>query len=167
MQVRAGSSIPIRKSLVFLATFGLTLIGAANAALSATPSADSEQEKHLVAQSFLGEKLWVWQKRLKLAEWKIRLNLTRVSQLKPRTLGNIHWDADTHSAEINVMAPEDYKLSMHDMLADMEFTVVHELIHLELSSLPRSEASRSAEEHAVNQITQALLNLDRKPSGQD
>jgi hypothetical protein len=48
------------------------------------------------------------------------------------------------------------------MLDDMEFTVVHELIHLELSSLPRSEASRRDEEYAVNQIADALLALDRK-----
>ena len=44
----------------------------------------------------------------------------------------------------------------------MEFTVVHELIHLQLSSLPRSEASRSAEERAVNHITEALIQLDRE-----
>jgi hypothetical protein len=60
-----------------------------------------------------------------------------------------------------VLAPEDYQLSTRDMLADMECTVVHELVHLQLSSLPRSEASRGAEELAVKQITQALLNLDR------
>jgi hypothetical protein len=48
------------------------------------------------------------------------------------------------------------------MLQDMEFTVVHELIHLELSSLPRSDASRREEEYAVNRITEALLKLDRE-----
>jgi hypothetical protein len=48
------------------------------------------------------------------------------------------------------------------MLDDMEFTVVHELVHLQLSSLPRSEASRSAEEHAVNEIAGALLKLAKK-----
>ena len=69
---------------------------------------------------------------------------------------------DTHTAEIHVLAPEDYKLSTRDALADMEFTVVHEMVHLQLSPLPRSEASRGAEEHAVNQITQALLTLDRR-----
>ena len=41
----------------------------------------------------------------------------------------------------------------------MEFTVVHELVHLQLSSLPRSDASRGAEERAVNQITEAFLEL--------
>lgn len=130
-------------------------------ALSTSPSG-AQHEKTLTAQSFLGEKLWIWQKRLSLSGWKIKIKMARSSELKPKTLGNIHWDADTHAAEINVLAPEDYKLGTRDMLADMEFTVVHELIHLQLSSLPRSEASRSAEEYAVNQITQALLNLDRR-----
>ncbi len=130
-------------------------------ALSTSPSG-AQHEKTLTAQSFLGEKLWIWQKRLSLSGWKIKIKMARSSELKPKTLGNIHWDADTHAAEINVLAPEDYKLGTRDMLSDMEFTVVHELIHLQLSSLPRSEASRSAEEYAVNQITQALLNLDRR-----
>ena len=146
------------RCLLFLA---LAVLGVARAAVPA-PSSGTEHEKYLVAQSFLGEKLWVWQKRLNLAAWNIRLKMVRASELKPKTLGNIHWDSDTHSAEINVLAPSDYKLGTHEMLADMEFTVVHELIHLELSSLPRSEASRRAEEHAVNQISQALLDLDRR-----
>jgi len=38
------------------------------------------------------------------------------------------------------------------MLQDMELTIVHELVHLELAALPRSQASRSTEEHAVNGI---------------
>jgi hypothetical protein len=128
----------------------------------APPGSGIQHEKYLMAQSFLSEKLWLWQKRLNLGVWKIQITLVRLSELKPKTLGNIHWDSDTHTAQIKVLAPEDYKLSTPDMLKDMEFTVVHELIHLELSSLPRSEASRSAEEHAVNQIAQALLNLDRQ-----
>lgn len=43
-------------------------------------------------------------------------------------------------------------MSFPEMLNDMEFTLVHELVHLELASLPRSEASRRSEEHAVNHI---------------
>jgi Zn-dependent peptidase ImmA (M78 family) len=52
------------------------------------------------------------------------------------------------------------------MLDDMEFTVVHELIHLELaptlSQYSRNEASRREEEHAVNHMAEALLNLQRR-----
>jgi hypothetical protein len=62
---------------------------------------------------------------------------------------------------IRVLDASDYRMPYREMLDDMEFTVVHELIHLELSSLPRSEASRRDEEHAVNQIADALLKLDR------
>jgi hypothetical protein len=88
--------------------------------------------------------------------------VARTTELKPRTLGNIHWDAEKKKAVIKVLDPADYTLALPEMLADVEFTVVHELIHLELSSLPRSEASRSEEEQAVNQIARALLALDRK-----
>ena len=51
------------------------------------------------------------------------------------------------------------------MLKDIEFTVVHELIHLELSpvlsALQRNDANRREEEHAVNHMAEALLELDR------
>lgn len=51
------------------------------------------------------------------------------------------------------------------MLDDIEFTVVHRLIHLEfapvVSDFQRSEANRREEEHAVNQMATALLKLDR------
>ena len=103
----------------------------------------------------------MWQKRLKLQNWKVSILMAHASDLKPKTLGNIHWDADKGSAVIRVLAASDYHMECRDMLADMEFTVVHELIHLELSSLPRSEASRRSEEYAVNQIADALLALDR------
>ena len=55
-----------------------------------------------------------------------------------------------------VLDASDYELPISEMLADMEFTVVHELVHLELASLPRSEASRSSEEQPVNRIAEAL-----------
>jgi hypothetical protein len=120
------------------------------------------RERLRLAESFTAERLWVWQKRLNLQDWNISVIMSRTSDLKPKTLGNIHWDADKKTAVIRVLDPADYKMPFNEMLADMEFTVVHELIHLELSSLPRSDASRRDEEHAVNQIADALLKLDRK-----
>jgi hypothetical protein len=99
---------------------------------------------------------------MNLAKWNIHANLVRTTALKPKTLGGIQWDTSTMAANIDVMSTYDYKLPFEAMLDDMEFTVVHELVHLQLSSLPRSEASRSAEEHAVNEIASALLKLARK-----
>jgi len=125
-------------------------------------SEPSAHERGLVAESFVNERLAVWQQLLNLQDWKISIIMSHPSDLKPKTLGNIHWDSDKKSAVIRVLDSSDYKMGFHEMLDDMEFTVVHELIHLELSSLPRSEASRREEEHAVNQIAEALLKLNRK-----
>jgi hypothetical protein len=119
----------------------------------------------LSAESFTAEKLWVWQKRLKLESWNITVAVARAGELKPKTLGNIHWDLDKKTALIHVLDPADYTLPFDAMLQDMEFTVVHELIHLELSPvlspLQRSDENRRDEEHAVNYMAQALLDLDR------
>jgi hypothetical protein len=119
-------------------------------------------DRGLQAESFVNGRLAIWQQRLNLQDWRISIIMSHPSDLKPKTLGNIHWDADKKSAVIRVLDATDYRMSFREMLEDMEFTVVHELIHLELSSLPRSDASRRDEEHAVNQIADALLKLDRK-----
>jgi len=133
---------------------------AATATVSATPA-----ERTALVQSFATEKLWKWQQRLSLEDWKITLEVARASELKPHTLGNIHWDADRKTAVIHVLDPADYRMSFPDMLKDVEFTVVHELIHLELvpvlAPLQRTDANRRDEEHAVNHMADALLQLDR------
>ncbi len=128
-------------------------------------SGTTAHERTLTVQSFATEKLWAWQKRLNLEDWRIAVDVARATDLKPRTLGNIHWDTDKKTAVIHVLDPADYKLPFKDVLADIEFTVVHELIHLELvpvlAPLQRNEANRREEEHAVNHMTDALLHLER------
>jgi hypothetical protein len=119
-------------------------------------------ERSLLAETFAAQKLWVWQKRLGLQDWKVTLHVVRLTELKPKTLGNIHWDRTTKTASVNILDPADYKLPLPAILDDLEFTVVHELIHLHLSSLPRNEASRTAEEEAANRIAEALLALERR-----
>jgi len=128
-------------------------------------SNSSPSERTLLAQSFAQEKLWAWQKRLNLQDWHISVVVARASDLKPKTLGNIHWDLDKKTAVIRVLDPADYRLPLPAMLDDMEFTVVHELIHLDLapvlSDLQRNDANRREEEYAVNHMAEALLKLDR------
>jgi hypothetical protein len=143
--------------LVFL---GLSFLPVPIAAAEATTSAASSDRGKVIV-NFLNERLALWQQRLNLQDWKISIIMSHPSDLKPKTLGNIHWDSDKKAAVIRVLDASDYRMPYKDMVDDMEFTVVHELIHLELSSLPRSEASRRDEEHAVNQIADALLKLDR------
>ena len=61
-------------------------------------------------------------------------------------------------------------MALDPMLKDIEFTVVHELIHLEiapvLTDLQRTDANRMEEEHAVNHMADALLKLDRTQAKQ-
>jgi hypothetical protein len=119
------------------------------------------RDRDAAAAKFVAQRLQIWQDRMDLKDWNIQVQLLRADQLEPKTLGNIHWDTDTKQATIGVLSPEDYKLPPQAMLDDMEFTIVHELVHLELASLPRSEASRRIEERAVNELANALLKLAR------
>ena len=125
-------------------------------------SCRSPIEQTQYCTKFVEDKIAVWQRRLKLEGWKISVVMTKRADLKPRTLGGIRWDKGKKSAAMSVLDPSEYRVPFQAMLDDMELTVVHELVHLELASLPRSEASRSNEEHAVNGIAEALLGLDRK-----
>jgi hypothetical protein len=145
--------------------FLISLVVPFSGPLQAADEVDAQAvvpDRSAAAESFVNERLAVWQPRLGLDGWHIAIIMSHPSDLKPKTLGNIHWDADKKSAVIRVLDASDYKLPYRAMLDDMEFTVVHELVHLVLSSLPRSDASRRDEEHAVNQLTDALLKLDRK-----
>jgi hypothetical protein len=156
-----GSSFYSRRFSIFLVPAFFTFAGSA-AAQSTAPQPGAVANPCVPPpETFLAERLAFWQQQLNVADWKISIVMSHPSDLKPETLGNIHWDVDKKTAVIRVQDAADYQLACPDMLADMEFTVVHELVHLVLSSLPRSEASRSKEEHAVNQITDALLKLDR------
>ena len=149
-----------------IALFPLLLLSFAGRSFAQPVAADmSPQERTALAASFSTEKLSRWQKRLNLEDWKISVAVVRASDLKPKTLGNIHWDSDKKTAIIRVLDPADYQMPLPEMLRDMEFTVVHELIHLELSpvlsTVSRNDASRREEEHAVNHMADALLKLDR------
>jgi hypothetical protein len=134
-----------------------------------TPPEPSAHERGPLAERYIHERLSLWQKRLKLEDWKVTVILSHPSDLRRGTLGNIRWDADQKVARIRVLDPSEYHRPYRATLNDMEFTLVHELIHLELSSVTRNEESRSAEsrsaeEDAVNRMAASLLDLDRKNS---
>lgn len=114
------------------------------------------------AQRYVAQKLELWQERLKLSDWRITWAMARRSDLKPNTVGQIHWDKPSRNASILVLDPSDYRMPQNAMLDDMELTIIHELVHLKLTSLPHSEASRGSEEQAVNGISEALFALEHQ-----
>jgi hypothetical protein len=149
----------MRLSLLSFALFIAFLGMAAAQQCAQEPCA---QRADALALRFLGGKLDLWQERLNLKDWKISVVMASPSELRPGSLGNIRWDAVKMNAVIRVLRVPESQVKSSAVLDDMEFTLVHELIHLEMASLPRSEASRRVEEHAVNRIAQALLKLDRE-----
>jgi hypothetical protein len=147
----------------FLPVVTLGFLTFADSAMAAPPPPTSGTGLCVAqAEGFLDARLGFWQQRLNLADWKVSMVLSHASDLKPKTLGNIHWDANKKTATIRVLDASDYRLACRETISDMELTLVHELVHLELSSLPRSQASRQEEELAVNRIADALVRLDRQ-----
>jgi hypothetical protein len=114
------------------------------------------------AQEFLDAKVVRWRQRLGLEDWRISVVMAHRADLPPKTMGGIRWDKPAKSAVIWVLDPSEYRLPFREMLDDMELTIVHEMVHLDLASLPRGQASRGSEERAVNSIARAMLDLDRK-----
>jgi len=134
-------------------------------AQSESDDAPPPSDRAIIVERFAAEKLWAWQRRLNLKDWDITIVVSPAGALKKNTVGNIRWDRDKKSAVIRVLDPADYKIPFDAVLKDIEFTVVHELIHLEMSpvlaDLNRTDANRMEEEYAVNHMTEALLKLDR------
>jgi hypothetical protein len=129
-------------------------------AVQAQPTADTPEERQALANRYVHEILPYWQQRLHLEEWTVHVMLSRPQDLRPGTLGNIHWDRDGKVATIRVMDASGYHTDVASMLKDMQVTVVHELVHLELASLPVADADRSNQEFAIDRLVDALLSLD-------
>jgi hypothetical protein len=118
-------------------------------------------ERTILAESHAKTKLSYWQNRLNLKDWSISVAVVRSTELRPNTLGSIHWEAVDKTAKVLVMNPADYHMPLRDILYDLEVTVVHELVHLKRARASkrfwRKQASRSDEERAVNRVTESLL----------
>ena len=118
--------------------------------LSLGCSAANPLEIHLVDQ------MKSWQKRLGLDGWNMTLQVVRQSEIDPNAWGAAHWDEDAKTATIQVLDPRDYNLKGADLRLDMECTIVHELVHIQIS--PLGYPSLQAREDVVNKIMNAVLN---------
>jgi hypothetical protein len=106
----------------------------------------------------------IWRRRLSLEDWEVTTLIVHQSELKPDTLGNLHWNSASKTAIIRVLNPADYDLPASEIPDDIEYTIVHELVHLQLAALPRDANGKNTEEKVVNGIAEALIALERGPS---
>jgi hypothetical protein len=106
-------------------------------------------------ESRLERQMKTWQKRMGLQDWSLSLRVVRQSQIDPNTWGAAEWDAKARTAVISVLDPRDYNLHGGELKLDMECTIVHELVHIQVSPLAaRDEGQR---EEVVNQIMTSLI----------
>jgi hypothetical protein len=157
MSLQYSPGFPFRPLFCFLVLLtGTVSAPAATRGVPQPPCSPASTEE------FLNARLAFWQQDLNLADWKLSVLASHPSDLKPNTLGNIHWDVDNKSAVVRVLSPSDYQLSCPAALDDIELTVVHELVHLTLSRLRGPGTNLGDEEHAVVQIADALLHSNRE-----
>jgi hypothetical protein len=149
--------------MVIFITFLLLFVSLGNAAPASRNRVTSTLTP-VVTDEQVHDWLKLWQKRLRLEDWKIEVKIVRIWDLEQGTLGHIDWSAPHRTATIKVLSPADYELPKDKIPADMELSVVHELVHLHLSVLPLNKSSRSAEEQVVSMIADALVNLEHQPS---
>ncbi len=142
----------------------LLAIGALVWCLPAPTGRAAEKQDHEGLVSSEQVQGWVkrWQERLRLQDWKVEAHIVRRADLKPETLGNLKWNSEDKTAAIKVLDPRDYDLAPDRIAQDMELTVVHELIHLHLSVLPRDPLKKGVEEQVVDKISIALFNLEKQ-----
>jgi len=107
-------------------------------------------------ESRLQHQLKFWQRRLGLVEWSFSLRVVRQSQIDRNAWGTAEWDPNAKTAVINVLDPRDYNLKGGDLKLDMECTIVHELVHIQVSSLAAQDGH--VREDVVNRIMTALMN---------
>lgn len=104
----------------------------------------------------LDHQMKMWQKRLSLDDWALTVRLVRQSEIDAKTWGMAEWDPVAKTGTISVLDPRDYNLHGGELKLDMECTIVHELVHIQVSPLDaRDEGVR---EDVVNKLMSALMN---------
>src|SRR5215469_7274314 len=129
--------------------------------VGAPSSAADKATSPAITQTQVDEWTRLWQQRLDLGEWAITTMIVRVSDLKPDSLGNLKWNTANRTAIVKVLNPLDYELPVSEIPADIEYTILHELIHLQLSALPHDGSTKLVEEKVVNRISEALFQLEK------
>jgi hypothetical protein len=106
-------------------------------------------------ESRLDRQMHFWQKRLGLEEWNLSVRLVRQSEIDRNSWGASEWDPEARTGTISVLDPRDYNLHGGELKLDMECTIVHELVHIQVS--PLDARDQLIREEVVNRIMNALL----------
>lgn len=107
----------------------------------------------------LKKKCAEWQKILRLQDWNVEVRMSRMSEMSDRdNLAECEYNQAKHSAIIRIIEPADYK---DPIPQDIEFLLVHELLHLHIAPFYDDEKIIEIE-RAINLIASGLVGLLRK-----
>jgi hypothetical protein len=107
-------------------------------------------------EAHLDHQMKMWQKRLSLEDWNLTVRLVRQSEIEPNSWGMAEWDPVAKTGTISVLDPRDYNLHGGELKLDMECTIVHELVHIQVS--PLDARDETVREGVVNKLMGALMN---------
>ena len=107
-------------------------------------------------ESRLDHQMKLWQKRLGLEDWNLAVRVVRQSEIDVNSWGMAEWDPAAKTGTIMVLDPRDYNLHGGELRLDMECTIVHELVHIQVS--PLDAPDETLREEVVNKIMSALMN---------
>lgn len=103
-----------------------------------------------------------WQRILRLQDWDITVDIKRKHDMGTEGVdadANVRWVLTEHTAAVEIIDSCDWDPGWLGGEQDMEFSLVHELVHLQLVQW---KDNTLALEQAVHMLTQGLISLDRR-----
>ena len=114
----------------------------------------------------LEEVLAIWQKRLRLQDWRVKLEVVRQKVARTEGYACVDWDRNYRRARVQLIHPGDLNASEFSIPVDLEIFMVHELLHLFFCNL-ENDGNDEPEwrlrelEFAVQSLAEALVELGR------
>lgn len=114
-------------------------------------------------QPILDAMVQKWAKILRLQDWDVTIRMVDKKDLTLEGVaGEISWNREHQQAEIQILDPS--QIGANTVQADVEETIIHELMHLHASPFDEFESGTPeyyALELFINRVAQALYKLDR------
>lgn len=114
----------------------------------------------ILDQEQMEERVRYWQDKLSLRDWVVDIVFERGFNMGVNT-AFITIVEDHRRARIKMTVPGDYNPASL-LPYDMEQVIVHELLHIHFWPLTKTLGDNMAEEQAIQAISCAMVNLDRK-----
>ena len=125
---------------------------------------DDCMQEVILTEEELKELLPYWQKVLRLQDWIIKVELCKQSEIQEGRAAEINYVLANKQASIKILRHEDHPNDAW-FPHDMEWSLVHELLHLHISTLDPENDDKGItglfEEQAIESITHGLIALKR------